>query len=291
MNELLVLDFPSRPFLQQPGTYAPQATPVYYGEQTEPRQQQQQQHHHHEHQHSSKAPRNPLVVTLQCIFCGCGILFLVIGMTFGISALTFGSAFSDADVDTSEYEANSYSIPFQQSYTVNGTAKPEGIFLTLEAAAMVDDLSKMRLCFSKTATGSNVTGVAQAIIPYTSYEYDGAYDIQKCVGFSAAGDGGVGMCSTGEIYVAVYGNNEAFTLDIYYDYCHTDIEDCYCDYVVIYLIVLMVFLFSVGVTICCFCCACCNTCCCWGLCALTTVIDASSRRRAEVRPLVIHEQL
>jgi len=264
---------------QQQPAYSHQPTTVYY-------ENASTDHSHH----SSKAPRSPLVVILQCSFCVCGIIFLLIGCSFGISALTFGSAFTDVSVDTSAYDSNSYMIPFQQSYTVNGTATSEGALFTLEAAAMVEDLSKMRMCFSKSSTGSNVTGVAQAIIPYSDYQYDGAYEIQKCIGISAAGDGGVGMCSTGDIYVAVYGNNEPFTLDIFYDYCHTDIEDCYCDYVAIYLIIIMVFLFSVGVTICCFCCACCNTCCCWGLCALTTLIDSANRSRAEARPLV-HEQL
>merc|ERR1712137_835230 len=75
-------------------------------------------------------------------------------------------------------------------------------------------------------------------------QYDGAFEIQECVGATALMQGGVGMCTTGDIYVAVYGDNEPFTLEVYYDYCHSDVEDCYCDYVGIYFLLILVFLFS-----------------------------------------------
>eukprot|EP00339_Tiarina_fusa_P028343 CAMPEP_0117014984 /NCGR_PEP_ID=MMETSP0472-20121206/12050_1 /TAXON_ID=693140 ORGANISM="Tiarina fusus, Strain LIS" /NCGR_SAMPLE_ID=MMETSP0472 /ASSEMBLY_ACC=CAM_ASM_000603 /LENGTH=146 /DNA_ID=CAMNT_0004718671 /DNA_START=452 /DNA_END=892 /DNA_ORIENTATION=+ len=142
----------------------------------------------------------------------------------------------------------------------------------------------MRMCFS---SDTAVTGVAQAIIPYSEYAYDdGAYHIPMCTGQTAVGEDGVGLCSTGDIYVSVTGAMEDFTLQIFYDECRMDTETCYCNYAVIYFVILLVFLFSVGATVACLCCACCCTCCCWGACGIVTVIDATSRKRAESYPLV-----
>ena len=257
-------------------------SPSYSQEAQEPQAQSYDRNTTVFYENSPKAPkRNPIVLILQGTFCTCGAIFLLIAIMFGISTLTIGDSFSDFDVDTSVYDANKYDIPFQRLYSVNGTATEAGFFLTLEASTVAEDLSKMRMCFRR----SNATGVAQAIIPYTEYEYDGAFEIQECIGATALMQGGVGMCTTGDIYVAVYGDNEPFTLEVYYDYCHSDVEDCYCDYVGIYFLLLLVFLFSFGIVLVCICCSCCNTCCCCCLFGLVTFIDMANRSRPEARPL------
>jgi len=231
-----------------------------------------------------KARANPMVVCLQICFSCCACLFLLCAVTFGVSALVF-QGLGNVTVDTSSYNENTYDIPFQRPYQVNGIISADGTFnMTIEAGYVLEDLGKMRMCLDGPI---NLSGEAQAMVPPGDFRYDDIFSIDMCSGDSAIAEDGLALCSTADIYATVYGRaGTEFTLKLFYDYCHTDYETCYCDYFVIYLSYFLIVIFSVVVSVVCACCTCCCSSCCMFACCTVTVVDSQSRKNVEALPLI-----
>lgn len=231
--------------------------------------------------------RNPAIVVTQIILgcCGCCCLLLLIG--FLITSLTMNVT---VDIDTSDYDDNSHDVYWDTALSISGSVGNFRSNISLVPEDIPSGvLSKMRICFQ--SRGADVTGIAQAIIPYSEWASATYYDIPDCTGLTAASSNGIPLCGYATVYVDVdstsSGVDSDYTLDVFLSECNTNLEDCVCDYALDYLFLFLIVLVSVGMTIVCCCCACCCVVCCWGTCAVVTFVDESKRRkRSELVPVL-----
>merc|ERR1712137_1375063 len=273
--------------MQSYGETPPQYNePGYHAHQPQPTQQQTQINSA-VYSDRQKSSGNVVVILTQILLCVCGCCCV------SMAILLLGNFFfwtgSVPTVDTESYDANSFDIPnATESYTLS-------INIPFEGYTYYNDYyylgaTQLRMCL----TNPDLTGTAQAFVPYEDFETDTFLDIPYCGGNSSPQNmPGLTICANYTVYVEIDNSNGSYfplnsQLEVYYDDCSSS-DECRCPFFLLYTFLYLIVIFlSVGFTIACVGCYCCCAVLCCGSLGIVTVIDMSNRskRKAEMVALL-----
>jgi len=243
---------------------------------------------------SAESSRKLFCLLLKIMTGGCGTLLIILAiLCLGINYARIFSFDSTIGDNTALYTSPPISIPWAEEFIINGNASSkDGFYVQLSTDTYPSGSDSqppiVRMCIPNMPP--QLSASAQALIP-PSTDYDSPFQLGSC-GYSGSAQlsRGIPLCSLPTIYLQVLSTStlpQSFDVEIYYDYCNSDVEDCVCPYgigVASFVVILVVLLVIVG---CISCCLCCCGIVFWIACGAITIADCGSKRSSqEISPLI-----
>jgi len=259
---------------------------------------------------NAKSQRNCCAVCCQIVFALCGCVFLLIGayvfIMMGLSMAELpdspifdpsgnaNATFNDWESSAQVTTISSYNAPISVTRTTYPN-RPYRLEIETENIS-TQEVSSLRLCFDTSKTSEYVEGYAQLVVPYDLYEAEYAVKIPPCPSGGVSEVPGVSICSNVTLYVGVNttstappSSGQGFQLHVVLTDCDPTLEECTCNYLLLYPMALMIFIVALlgpALFLCCFCfcMTCCGTSCCvaggccCGCAGFTALVSKPSNR-------------